>query len=962
MKIFGRNYEEIGKDSSDFLIHTKGQVKIKWGNKFIDLIKDGKVNVELQKIINEVESVDKIPNKDGIYVVDGEVYIMSNGVLIPIVQSTDNSEYVSYLEQDKNGEEREMAQNNIGIVVQNMSKATSLGIKNGIVYVIDDLTLYLVKNGEFNPIKMEIPNPFTNPIVIKLSSISDYALYLEGYFSDNGTGLIIGNIGNGLHVYCETDGTYIDAASKIDIKINNESIVTITQEKIKVNTNIELNDGKYVQCNIFKTIGGSKDEGTYIEKGDIYCDNIYVRNKIYMGIVVTYSELRRLMANNKLKEGTTYYLSDYQNPWNIVDKIESNIIEDSSTKEEGSDNNDIDNIIPSKVKKYKNVFQLELYAISDCYVSQSAKMVDYPDVDIVYDVLYDDSVATGTDEGGSYEIKAKGRIIHMNDKYGNSAPFDFINARFNIDGKRLFAFGGETDKSRFGGFRNCVINGKFDDFRFDSEDNESNINYHIGNSAMISMYNKNGFNDILIKGLMGVLIINSENFKHNIISGFKGINTTISFSSENSSFIIDSLNSLSVSGDIKDFHIKSYDANNISISDCNNCDIKSNEIGSLYMSGCNRINIDADNISDMDLNNCSVNDMVLGTVNGLSVNGCDNTFIKSNNISNSSISCSNVDSLKIDSDSISGLSINCQSIKSTSIVSDSLNSLTLSGDISRLTIRSSTESLSISGCDNVYILGKLSNISFSKKLQFCTFHSDMTAVNFDNVDNNEYLYDLLKYADVYKNKDRDIIICIPDLASALIIGEIRMYHGDISKIPFGWHICDGTNGTPNLIGKFVRGANTYGTEGGGESIKIMLEKENLPGHSHKATTDVSISGLTISTGCNQGIGVSDRGVVTASFTAVEDTISNKRLRVGVYDKGGSENFAIYAGRTGNEHNYKLDSFYDIFNSLKISATGNGSGSTNISNEIDYTQKEIEIPYDKLLPKYYDIVFIMYTGK
>ena len=36
------------------------------------------------------------------------------------------------------------------------------------------------------------------------------------------------------------------------------------------------------------------------------------------------------------------------------------------------------------------------------------------------------------------------------------------------------------------------------------------------------------------------------------------------------------------------------------------------------------------------------------------------------------------------------------------------------------------------------------------------------------------------------------------------IGAIIMFGGTSSKIPEGWHICDGTNGTPNLIGRFIK--------------------------------------------------------------------------------------------------------------------------------------------------------------
>lgn len=57
LKLFGRDFDSIGSSSSDLLLKTKGQVKIQWGNKFIDLLKDGKVNYpkdEIKKIIEEL--------------------------------------------------------------------------------------------------------------------------------------------------------------------------------------------------------------------------------------------------------------------------------------------------------------------------------------------------------------------------------------------------------------------------------------------------------------------------------------------------------------------------------------------------------------------------------------------------------------------------------------------------------------------------------------------------------------------------------------------------------------------------------------------------------------------------------------------------------------------------------------------------------------------------------------------
>ena len=45
-----------------------------------------------------------------------------------------------------------------------------------------------------------------------------------------------------------------------------------------------------------------------------------------------------------------------------------------------------------------------------------------------------------------------------------------------------------------------------------------------------------------------------------------------------------------------------------------------------------------------------------------------------------------------------------------------------------------------------------------------------------------------------------------------------MYNGLSSEIPEGWHICDGTEGTPNLIGKFIKASKTSGEIGGNSTI------------------------------------------------------------------------------------------------------------------------------------------------
>lgn len=84
---------------------------------------------------------------------------------------------------------------------------------------------------------------------------------------------------------------------------------------------------------------------------------------------------------------------------------------------------------------------------------------------------------------------------------------------------------------------------------------------------------------------------------------------------------------------------------------------------------------------------------------------------------------------------------------------------------------------------------------------------------------------------------------------------IVMWFGTLATIPTGWQICDGTNGTPDLRGYFVKGAaagnagddTNHGTSTHGHEIDVgtntgvatqMGTGANRAGtHLHVATTD-----------------------------------------------------------------------------------------------------------------------------
>lgn len=55
-------------------------------------------------------------------------------------------------------------------------------------------------------------------------------------------------------------------------------------------------------------------------------------------------------------------------------------------------------------------------------------------------------------------------------------------------------------------------------------------------------------------------------------------------------------------------------------------------------------------------------------------------------------------------------------------------------------------------------------------------------------------------------------------------GMIVMWSGLVSDVPNGWSICDGTNGTPDLRYKFIRGAgNQVGAQGGSASHSHSID-------------------------------------------------------------------------------------------------------------------------------------------
>ena len=93
-------------------------------------------------------------------------------------------------------------------------------------------------------------------------------------------------------------------------------------------------------------------------------------------------------------------------------------------------------------------------------------------------------------------------------------------------------------------------------------------------------------------------------------------------------------------------------------------------------------------------------------------------------------------------------------------------------------------------------------------------------------------------------------------------GIISMWSGQTSAIPTGWLLCDGTNGTPNLVDKFIMGASASNETTTGGANTRTLATANIPSHTH------SFSGTTNTTGSHAHTGS------TASAGAHTHSIAN----------------------------------------------------------------------------------------
>lgn len=152
--MFGKTYNTIGSTDSNFIIKTKGDLKVQWGGKFIDIIKNGKIASSSTNILKTASSSDDISD-NGIYLIPteegSEVWISIDGTKVNLAGEVGTT-YVSFLAEQKEvtTDQKYTALTNAGFYYETLEEAQQAGIKAGIIFVIEENKLYLAKEGQLS--------------------------------------------------------------------------------------------------------------------------------------------------------------------------------------------------------------------------------------------------------------------------------------------------------------------------------------------------------------------------------------------------------------------------------------------------------------------------------------------------------------------------------------------------------------------------------------------------------------------------------------------------------------------------------------------------------------------------------------------------------------------------------------------------------------------------------------------
>lgn len=259
-KILGKPYTLVGDASSDIILNGKGNVKVRFGNSFIDLVINGKVSNTFGdvKVINEVDTKNDIGDKDGWYFVteDSSLYYKVDGTLYFIVSKKDGEdtqeEYLAInYTQNLSLKQIETVQRNMKAVIDTVDNLDS--IPEGFAYFnLDSRAHYINEGGELRELYLNLSTGgvVRNRVTISTTGTS----HGSGDFNVIGSnGMQIKNQNDYLDIIVNNSGVTLDTNTS-GIKFNSKEGVTyINGNYISIgypptyNYNFEVDGNMYIK-------------------------------------------------------------------------------------------------------------------------------------------------------------------------------------------------------------------------------------------------------------------------------------------------------------------------------------------------------------------------------------------------------------------------------------------------------------------------------------------------------------------------------------------------------------------------------------------------------------------------------------------------------------------------------------------------------------------------------------------
>lgn len=313
-KILGKPYLMVGSADTDIILNGKGNVKVRFGNAFLDLISNGKISKTdgNDKSINIVQNKSDIGTADGWYFVESEdaIYFQINRVLYPVLSKRDDIENsedylaINY-NQDLTLEQIRTAQRNLKVIINNQDNTATLPT-DFVYFNSDDKVHYYNNNGTL----VELYLNLSSGGVVK----DKVTINLENNLHGSGDLNVIGP--NGLQVKNQQD--------YLNIVVNNNEIVLDTNTSgIKFNSKegITYINGKYISI-------GYPPTYNYNFEVD---GNIYVKDKAVLNSGIISDNFIEGMAGYRLENINSEWTLEVDNL--IVRNSAKGPFGDSSSKE-----------------------------------------------------------------------------------------------------------------------------------------------------------------------------------------------------------------------------------------------------------------------------------------------------------------------------------------------------------------------------------------------------------------------------------------------------------------------------------------------------------------------------------------------------------------------------------------------------------------------------------------------------